>query len=100
MSATQGAVITIFEKMLVPGDYVRLEKLWESNYWLGPRRKEEGPSPILQFTPEQKVAKPGMEIGTDPHKETINKISQALGGLMRKQQAIPTAQLVQPRDWR
>ena len=101
MSLFSGSVITIHEKMLVPGDYVRLEKLYESDYWLGPPHKEEAPPPELKINQPQKASVgPGMEIGGDPHKETINKISQALGALMRQQAAIPTTQLLNRRDWR
>ena len=101
---TSGAVLTYYEKTIVPGDYVRLEKAWESDYWMGPPHSKEAPAPILNIRqpgqPGQHTTGPGMEIGGDPHKETINKISQALGGLMRQQEAIPTGQLLQRRDWR
>ena len=101
MSLYSGAVITYHEKTLVPGEYVRLEKAWESDYWMGPPRIEEAPAPILKINhPQQQSVAGGIEFGSDPHKETINKISKALGGLMRQQEAIPTGQLLQRRDWR
>ena len=66
-----------------------------------PPRIEEAPTPILKINaPQQQTVGGGMEFGTDPHKETINKISKALGGLMRQQEAIPTGKLLQRRDWR
>lgn len=102
MSLFSGGVITYHEKTLVPGDYIRLEKAWESDYWMGPPKKIETPAPPLNVNSQQgqQSAGPGMQFGNDPHKETINKISKALGGLVKQQEAIPTGQLLKRRDWR
>jgi hypothetical protein len=93
--ANSGSQITIFEKMLVPGDYTHYEVLYETDVWQGPPvKKQPPPIPIhVQAGPTQ--------FGADPHKDTLNKITQALGGLLTKQmgQVIPNPQLINRRDW-
>ena len=91
--AMTGSEITIHEKRLVPGDYVEYEVLYETDVWQGdPVVKQPAPIPV-----EVGVK----QFGSDPHKETIDKISSALGSLLEKKAAvaIPSAQLINRRDW-
>ena len=88
-----GSEITIHEKLLVPGDYVEYEVLYETDVWQGkPVVKQPDPIPV------EVGAK---QFGGDPHKDTIDKISSALGSLLEKKAAvaIPSAQLINRRDW-
>ena len=88
--AMTGSEITIFEKRLVPGDYVHYEVLYETDVHQGPEVKKQ-PEPIpLQIE------------GAPNHKETVDKISAALGSLMDKKMgaSIDNRQLLNVRDWR
>ena len=90
-----GAEVTIHEKSLVPGDYVHYEILYETETHGGPPvKKQPAPIPIQVEGAKQ--------FGSDPHRETLDKISSALGSLMEKKAAvsIPSAQLINQRDWR
>ena len=92
--AMTGSEVTIHEKLLVPGDYVPYEVLYVTDVWQGQPVVKQ-PDPILvQVGPQQ--------FGSDPHKDTIDKISSALGSLLEKKAAvaIPSAQLINVRDWR
>ena len=95
--AASGSTITLHEKMLVPGDFVPYQILYESEVWQGPRVIKQ-PEPILVDVQGAK------QFGNDPHRETIDKISSALGSLLDKKAAvtIPSAQLINQvgRDWR
>ena len=88
-----GSEITIHEKLLVPGDFVPYEVLYVSDVWQGPPVVKQ-PDPI----PVEVGAK---QFGSDPHKDTIDKISSALGSLLDQKAAvaIPSAQLINRRDW-
>ena len=91
-----GDVITIHEKLLVPGDYVKYEVLYETNVWQGPPVHKQ-PEPIpLQIETEAK------QFGAGPHKDTVSKMAEALGSLMDKKMAaaIPNKDLINRRDWR
>ena len=88
-----GSEITIHEKLLVPGDYVEYEVRYQTDVWQGkPVVKQPDPIPV------EVGAK---QFGGDPHKDTIDKISSALGSLLEKKAAvaIPSAQLINRRDW-
>ena len=91
--AMTGSEITIHETSLVPGDYVAYEILYETDVWQG-EPVIKLPEPIVHVEPKQ--------FGSDPHKETLDKISTALGSLLDKKAAvtIPSAQLINRRDWR
>ena len=94
--AMSGAQITLHEQMLVPGDYVHYEVLYETDTWQGDEVKK-APQPIpLQIEGGAK------QFGTDPHRETVNKISEALGSLMDKKlgAAVQNKDLLNRRDWR
>jgi hypothetical protein len=82
---------TIFEKTLVPGDYVHYDVAYETDVWQG---KPKVVSPEYIPKQPQQFAKGGIQFGGDPHAQTINKISQALGEL------ISNKQLINRRDWR
>ena len=93
--AMTGSEITIHEKLLVPGDYVHYEVLYETDVWQGdPVVKQPDPIPVQVEGAKQ--------FGGDPHKETLDKITSALGSLMEKKAAVavPSAQLINKRDWR
>ena len=92
--AASGATITLHEKMLVPGDFVPYEILYESETWQG-RPVKKQLSPILVDVQGAK------QFGHDPHQATIDKISSALGSLLDKKAAVavPSAQLINRRDW-
>ena len=94
--AMTGSEITIFEKRLVPGDYVHYEVLYETDVHQGPEVKKQ-PEPIplqIEGAPKQ--------FGSDVHKETVDKISAALGSLMDKKMgaSIDNRQVLNVRDWR
>jgi hypothetical protein len=80
---------TIFEKTLVPGDYVHYDVAFETPVWQGQQKVIQ-----QEYIPKEQFAKGGMQFGADPHAQTINKISQALGEL------ISNKQLINRRDWR
>ena len=94
--AMSGSQITIHEKMLVPGDYNHYEVLYETETWQGPPVKKQPPPIPLQVEGAAK------QFGADPHQETVNKISAALGSLMDKKlgAAVQTKDLISRRDWR
>lgn len=83
-----GLEYTIFEKPLVPGDLVHYDIAFETPFW-------QGKPKIVQpeYIPKETV-QGGVQFGGDPHKQTINKISEALGEL------ISSKQLINRRDWR
>jgi hypothetical protein len=88
--ATSGMKITLWEKALVPGDFVHYNVFEELDAWRGnPAKKAPPPIPV--------EVKQGMQF-SDPHKETVDKISQALKSLMGE--TIENKQLVNRRDWR
>ena len=92
--AMTGSEITIHEKLLVPGDFVPYQILYESSVWQGPPTVKQ-PTPIpIQVTGAK-------QFGADPHKATLDKISSALGSLLDKKAAevVPSAQLINRRDW-
>ena len=89
-----GSEITIFEKTVVPGDYVEYQILYETDVWQGePVVKQAEPIPVQVEGAKQ--------FGNDPHKETLDKITSALGSLLEKKAAVavPSAQLINRRDW-
>ena len=89
-------VITLYEKMLVPGDYVHYEILHVASTWQGPPVKKQPP-------PIPLIVEGAKQVGHDPHKETLDKISSALGSLMDKKlgAVIPTSDLLKTtRHWR
>ena len=92
--AASGAQITINEKMLVPGDYVPYEILYESEVW-------QGPPVIKQPRPIPVEVQGAKQFGSAPHKETLDKITSALGSLLEKKAAVavPSAQLINRSDW-
>lgn len=93
--AMTGAEITLHEQTVVPGDFVAYEILYETETWQGPPvKKQPTPIPVEVGGPTQ--------FGADPHKETIDKISSALGSLLDKKAAvaIPSAEMINRRDWR
>ena len=94
--AMSGSQITIHEKMLVPGDFVPYEVLYETETWQGPPVKKQPPPIPLQVEGAAK------QFGSDPHKETVDKTSAALGSLMDKKlgAAVQNKQLLNRRDWR
>ena len=94
--AMSGSQITLHEKHLVPGDFVPYEVLYETDVWQGAEVKKQ-PTPIpLQVEGAAK------QFGHDPHKETVDKISAALGSLMDRKMgaAVQNKQLLNRRDWR
>ena len=93
--AMTGSEITLHEKLLVPGDFVPYEVLYESETWQGPPVKKQPPPIPLQIEGAK-------QFGADPHKETVDKISAALGSLMDKKMgaAVQTKDLINKRDWR
>ena len=96
MSLTRsGLEITLHEKLLVPGDFEPYEVLYETDVWQGDPVKKQPPPLPLQIETGAK------QFGADPHKETVDKISAALGSLMEKKMgaAIPTKDLINRRDW-
>ena len=97
--ANSGLQITLHEKALVPGDYVHYDVLYESHTWQGPPIKSQ-PSPIPLHVESR--ASGAVQFGADPHKDTVDKISKALGSLMDKQMgaAIANTDLLNRRDWR
>ena len=91
--AMTGAEVTIHEKLLVPGDFVEYQILYESDVWQGPPVfKQPTPIPIVVGGPKQ--------FGADPHRETIDKISSALGSLLEQKAAVtkPSAELINVRE--
>jgi hypothetical protein len=96
--ANSGLQITLHEKALVPGDFVPYKVLYESHTWQGPPLKRQ-PKPI-PLNVEGNTG--GMQFGADPHKDTVDKISAALGSLMDKQMgaSIANTKLLNRRDWR
>ena len=92
--AASGATITLHEKMLVPGDYVPYEILYESEVW-------QGPPVIKQPQPIPVEVQGAKQFGSDPHRETLDKITSALGSLLEKKAAVavPSAELINRRDW-
>lgn len=92
--AMTGSEVTIHEVPLVPGDFVPYDVLFETDVWQGLPVKQQ-PKPI----PLQVGAK---QFGSDPHKETVDKISAALGSLMDKKMGavIQNQDLINVRDWR
>ena len=93
--AMTGSEITLHEVMLVPGDYVHYEVLYETDVWQGQPVIKQPPSIPLQIEGAK-------QFGSDPHKETVDKISAALGSLMEKKMgaAVQTKDLINRRDWR
>lgn len=94
--AMTGAEITIHEKTVVPGDFVPYEILYVSEVWQGPPVKK-------QPTPIPLVVEGAKQFGHDAHKETLDKISSALGSLMDKKlgAAVQTTDLLaSQRHWR
>ena len=93
--AMTGSEITLHEVMLVPGDYVHYEVLYETDVWQGQPVIKQPPSIPLQIEGAK-------QFGSDPHKETVDKISAALGSLMDKKMgaAVETKDLINRRDWR
>ena len=90
--ATSGMKITLWEKALVPGDFVHYEVVEELDQWRGnPVKKPPPPIPV-------EVKQPGAMEFSDPHKATVDKISQALKSLMGE--SIENKQLISRRDWR
>ena len=92
--AMTGSEITIHEKLLVPGDFVPYQILYESSVWQGPPTvKQPEPLPIQVSGLRQ--------FGADPHKATLDKISSALGSLLEKKAAVavPSSQLINRREW-
>ena len=90
--AMTGSVITIHEKLLVPGDFVPYDVLYETDVWQGPEvKKQEAPIPL-----EVK------QFGADPHKDTVNKMAEAIGSMMDKKLStvISNKALLNRRDWR
>jgi hypothetical protein len=69
--AMTGSEITIHEVMLVPGDYVHFDVLYETDTWQGDPVIKQPPSIPLQIEGAK-------QFGSDPHKETVDKISAAL----------------------
>ena len=97
--ANSGLQITLREKALVPGDFVPYKVLYESHTWQGPPIKHQ-PRPI-PLNVEGRAAG-GVQFGADPHKDTVDKISKALGSIMDKQMgaSIANTDLLNRRDWR
>ena len=93
--AMTGAEITLHEKMLVPGDFVHYEIAFVTDVWQGKPVKKQPPQIPL-------IVEGAKQFGHDPHKETLDKISSALGSLMDKKlgAAIQTKDLLNRRDWR
>ena len=93
--AMTGSEVTIHEVMLVPGDYVHYDVLYETDTWQGEPVIKQPPSIPLQIEGAK-------QFGSDPHKETVDKISAALGSLMEKKMgaAVQTKDLINRRDWR
>ena len=92
--AMTGSEITIHEKTVVPGDFVPYEILYVTDVWQGaPVVKQPDPIPVQVEGAKQ--------FGGDPHKETLDKITSALGSLLEKKAAVavPSAQLINRRDW-
>ena len=89
--ATSGMKITLWEKALVPGDFVHYEVVEELDQWRGNPAKKPLPPPPVE------VKQGGMEF-SDPHKATVDKISQALQSLMGE--SIENKELISRRDWR
>ena len=94
--AMSGSEITLHEKMLVPGDFVPYEVLYVTDVWQGAPVKKQPPPIPLQIETGAK------QFGADPHRETVDKISAALGSLMERKMgaAIPTKDLINVRSWR
>ena len=94
--AMTGSEITLHEIMLVPGDFVPYQVLYETDVWQGAEVKKQQPPIPLQIEGAAK------QFGSDPHKETVDKISAALGSLMEKKMgaAIQNKDLLNRRDWR
>jgi len=96
-------IITLHEKKLVPGDYVHYEILYETDTYMGePVVKHAPPIPLQVSGPQQtggeQIQKDGaVQFGTNPHKETMNKVQSALGELLK---AIPNKEMLNRRDWR
>jgi hypothetical protein len=80
---------TLFEIPLVPGDYVHYDVAYETSTWQGTKKNIQA-----EYIPKQQFAQGGVQFGGDPHAQTINKISQALGDL------ISNKDLINRRDWR
>ena len=93
--AMSGSVITLHEKLLVPGDYQHYEILYVTDVWQG-KEVKKAPEPIPLQVEGAK------QFGHDPHKETVDKISAALGSLMDRKlgQAVQNKELINRRDWR
>ena len=92
-----GSEITLHEIMLVPGDYVHYEVLYETDVWQGPPIIKQPPSIPLQIEGAPK------QFGSDVHKETVDKISAALGSLMDRKMGVSIqnkALLNVERNWR
>ena len=90
-----GSEITIHEKLLVPGDFVSYQIAYVTDVWLGEPVVTQ-PDPIILHVDGAK------QFGADPHRETLDKITSALGSLMEKKAAVsvPSAALLNRRDWR
>jgi hypothetical protein len=80
---------TINEIPLVPGKLVQYGVQFEVDNWQGKPKSKE---PV--YEPKPVAGDSGMQFGGDPHKQTINQISKALGDL------ISNKELINRRDWR
>ena len=80
---------TINEIPLVPGPLVQYEVAYATATWQGKPISKE---PV--YEPKPVTGESGVQFGGDPHKQTINKISKALGDL------ISSKELINRRDWR
>ena len=92
-----GAEITIHEKMLVPGDFVPYEILYETDVWQGePVIKLPDPIPLQVEGAKQ--------FGGDESKKTLDKITSALGTLLERKAAVtvPSTDIIKDegRGWR
>ena len=84
-----GLAWTINEIPLVPGQLVHYPVQYETSTWQGKPNSKE---PV--YTPKPVAGNSAMQFGANPHDETINKISKALGEL------ISNKDLINRRDWR
>ena len=90
--AMTGSAITLHEKLLVPGDYVPYEVLYETDVWQGEEVKKQPPPLPMEVK----------QFGADPQKDSINKMTEAIGSMMDKKLStvISNKALINRRDWR
>jgi hypothetical protein len=88
-AATMGINDAVREKHLVPGDYVFYER--------GDVLSSSTGDIVLPYPEPIRLTEGPMKF-SDPHKETVDKISKALGHLLQDQ--IPSKELINRRDWR